>query len=536
MRKPAYLARRKSIYYFRARVPTELIEAYGRSMVFVSLGTGDLNVAKARLSEQVAAFHRELARLRKLEPKVGGGLTGTVLHLTDADIERLCQRFRAERLAADERDRVSGLSAHAHQLDLDVLVDGVALLRQNYARGNLQDAYGGLDAFLRSANLYVPRGTPSYEQLARRFQYAELEVYDVVLKRRKGLPIELPLAPADALSFDDVFRAWKKRKASRPAKTVRAFEQAFEELNMHSSATGADSMTKGDAVAFRDRLLAGNTCSRRTIAKHLSFLRAAFEVSKKDGCLDANPFDGVDVELDEMEVKTRSRLPLSIEELRTIFNGPVYQPGFVPRKSLGSSQFWLPLLSLFLGARLEEMAQLHAEDVRLDPEHGSYLVIHAEGERKVKTASSVRQVPLHPELVRMGFLEYVERIKKGRLFPTLKPDKYGKLGTTFSTWFGRYLDSLGITNSQKVFHSLRHSFVALCKQRSAVIPPEVREAIVGHTPTNEIAARYGDVLYPLEPQVAAMRQVAYRGLDLSHLRTATDRETAGATQVLGIDA
>ena len=41
MPRPAYLARRKSVYYFRARVPTDLVAAYGQSMVFVSLGTGD---------------------------------------------------------------------------------------------------------------------------------------------------------------------------------------------------------------------------------------------------------------------------------------------------------------------------------------------------------------------------------------------------------------------------------------------------------------------------------------------------------------
>lgn len=299
-----------------------------------------------RTCAQVAAFHLELARLRKLEPASSGGLTGTVLHLTDADIHRLCQRFRADRLADDERDRVEGLSSHAHPLDLDILEDGVALLRQNYARGELEDVHVSLGTFLRSIDLYVPRGTPSYEQLARRFQQVELEVYDAILRRRKGLPVDLPAPPADALSFDDVFRTWKKRKANRPAKTVRAFEQAFEELKARSPATSADTMTKADAVGFRDRLLSANTCSRRTVAKHLSFLRAAFEVAKKDGKVDGNPFDGVEVEIDEMEAKTRTRLPFTIEELNTVFAGSIYQPGFVPRKSLGASKYWLPLLTV----------------------------------------------------------------------------------------------------------------------------------------------------------------------------------------------
>src|SRR5690606_36903462 len=96
---------------------------------------------------------------------------------------------------------------------------------------------------------------------------------------------------------------------------------------------------------------------------------------------------------------------------------------------------------------------------------------------------------------------------------------YGKLRTTYSTWFGRYLNVLGITDPTRVFHSFRHTFIAVCKQKAGSIPPEVRGAIIGHTPTNEISAIYGDVLYPLEPMVAAMQQVQYKGLSLRQLES-----------------
>lgn len=138
------------------------------------------------------------------------------------------------------------------------------------------------------------------------------------------------------------------------------------------------------------------------------------------------------------------------------------------------------------------------------------------GSRRVKNASSWRNVPLHPTLLKLGFAEYAKQ-QKGPLFPALKPDKYGKLSTVFSTWFGKHLTALGITDSRKVFHSFRHSFIQVCKTQAKHIPPEVREAIVGHVSANKIAAEYGDDLYPLEPQVAAMQCVAFKGLDLSHL-------------------
>lgn len=512
------LWRRGETWYFRARIPSELVADYGKEIVAISLHTGDRALAQQRAREKRAELELELAKLRKKPRKLADDFRGAVLHLTDDDIERLCQRYRAERMAADELDRIGGIDDHDLQLQLDILGDGVRVLRDAYARGDLSSVRNSLSAFLRSEDLYVPPGTPSHERLLRRFQQAEIEVYDAVLRRRRGETVEVPIQPLDTLTLSDVFESWKKRKANRPPKTVRAFEQAFEALKELTTATTAAMLTKRDAVSFRDRMLARADTSARTVEKLIGFLRAAFEVARKDGKLEVNPFDGVEVEIDDLERKRRTRLPFTVSELQNIFNGPVYQPDFVPRKSLGKAQYWLPLLSLLSGARLEELAQLHVEDIRHDPQHGHYLYIHNAEERKVKTASSWRQVPLHPELVKLGFLEYVKQVKAGRLFPTLKPDKYGKLATTFSTWFGRYLDQLGITDESKVFHSFRHSFIAVCKQKAAAgIPPEVREAIVGHTPTNEIAATYGDVLYPLEPQVQAMQHVGYPGLDLSHL-------------------
>jgi integrase len=508
-----HLIKRGEYYYFRARVPNELIEAWGRRMVSISLGTGDPKTAKERLTVKLDEFNREVASLRRQSRKLDDEYTGTVLHLSDQDIERLCLRYRASKLAEDEILRIKGFDEDAHKLELDILNDGgVDVLRLAYARGDIAAVGDSLNAFLRSINLRVGKGP--YERLVRRFQQAEIEVYEALLQRRKGYAVDIPMVPRDMFKLDDVFKLWKNRKSSRPPKTVRAFEQAFEELQARCTATTAAMLSKDDAVNFRNSLISSHTCSRRTVAKHISFLRAAFECARKDNKISVNPFDGVEVELDELEIKERTRLPFTGEELKTIFTGEVYQPGFVPRKSLGSSQYWLPLLSLLHGARLEELAQLKVEDVKWNQEHGHYL--HIRG--RVKNASSLRQVPLHPEMARLGFLEHVESIKSGSLFPTLRADKYGKLGTTYSTWFGRYLNSLGITDPSRVFHSFRHTFVALCKQKAASgIPPEVREAMIGHTPTNEIAALYGDVMYPLEPMVSAMKHVVFKGLDLSHL-------------------
>lgn len=518
------LTRRGATFYFRARVPKNLVSAYGRSMVSVSLQTTDKSEAKLRARLKRTELDRELEALGKERLRPLDGYSGTLLTLTDADIEHICERYRADRLGEDERQRVAGIDDHGHQLDLDILEDGVSALRRDFAKGELGDVYKGLDSYLREIHVKVPRRTAPYERLAHRFQEAEMEVYDAILKRRNGHAADIPRVTLDGLSFDDVFEAWRKRKASRPPKTVRAFEQAFEALATHCTAMTPRMLRKPDAAVLRDKMIASGDMSRRTVQKLMSFLQSAFQCVVDDGLLPSNPFHGVKVTLDEQDAREKARLPFTVDQLQTIFQGPIYQPGFTPRESLGNACYWLPLLAVFSAARLEELAQLHAEDVCKDPGLGWYLDIHAGGMRKVKTASSIRTVPLHPQLVTLGFLQLVKDTKQGRLFPSLRPDTYGKLATSFSTWFGLYLDELDIKSRKLVFHSFRHSFLQVCKEESTVIPAEVREAIAGHLSKKKISDLYGSDKYPLRPMVNAMKHVKYKGLDLTHLRPSSEQQ------------
>jgi hypothetical protein len=315
-------------------------------MVSVSLGTTDTHQARERARIKRDQLDRELEALGRQSRKLADGYTGAMLTLADADIDNLCLRYRAARLADDEIQRIAGLDDHTHKLDLDILEDGLRLLRSNYARGFLGDVYSGLDAFLRSIELRVPKNTPPYERLARRFQQAEIEVYDAILRRRQGQNVEIPLTPLDSLTYDDVFKTWKRRLDKRPPKTVRAFEQAFEELKAFCTATTPTMLRKADVVAFRDRLLLREGMSRRTVSKLLGFLHADFQCSVNDGALEINPFKGVEVAFDDQQLQQKARLPFSTEHLQKIFSGPVYQADFKPRPSLGQSCYWLPLLAL----------------------------------------------------------------------------------------------------------------------------------------------------------------------------------------------
>jgi integrase len=181
--------------------------------------------------------------------------------------------------------------------------------------------------------------------------------------------------------------------------------------------------------------------------------------------------------------------------------------------------FWLPLLGLFTGARLEEIGQSLVEDIR--EENGVWLLdINAQGgDKSLKTKGSRRKVPLHPELIRCGFLIYVDglRAQKARsLFPDLKPDCAGRITGYLSKQWARYCKGIGMADSRKTFHSFRHGFKDAC--RAAGIEEAVFDALMGHS-GGSVSRRYGQG-YPLVRLAEAMARVQYDDLHLSHLYAA----------------
>jgi len=516
MSSASNLTCRKGVWYFRARVPTEYVSAFGKKMVSISLQTKDEKEARLRAHKHRHDLDLALQDLGRRVREPSSDYKGPLLHLTDQDIAHICGCYRAQVLADDERRRIAGLNS-GDELEIDIYRNQLTLLRQAYAQGNFAEVYEGVDRYLRKHGPKLLQGTPAYERLVRAFQLAEIEAQEALLQRRLGTAIGVPSAPRNGETYESVFQRWKDRKSNRNAKTLASFQFAYDLMREHCNALTPALLSRDDGIKLRDALLAKGEMSRATIAKYLGFLQAIFECSVEDGKLSANPFKKIVVNVDEVQRAQKSRMPFERSDLKAIVSSSLYQPGFEPRKGLGVSCFWLPLLGIWTGARLEELCQLHAEDVRFDEESQAwYLDIHAEGSRKVKTLSSIRRVPVHLELVKVGFLDFTASVKTGPLFSMLKADKYGKLGTVWSTWFGRYLDELKITDPRLVFHSFRHTFIQHCKEKVSAIPAEVREAMVGHLSPKAIESIYGQPQYPLLPMVQAMKHIDF-GLDLTHL-------------------
>lgn len=153
--------------------------------------------------------------------------------------------------------------------------------------------------------------------------------------------------------------------------------------------------------------------------------------------------------------------------------------------------YWLPLLGLFTGGRINELSQLYLSDI-LQSEGGQwYLDFNLvgddkvdEGDKSLKTINALRVVPLHDRLVHLGLPEYVQALRKTghkRLFPELKRDAIKGYGKPASSWFNeRFLGrTLGLErNGMKTFHSFRHTFLSAIEQLD--IPERVTAQMAGH--------------------------------------------------------
>jgi integrase len=267
--------------------------------------------------------------------------------------------------------------------------------------------------------------------------------------------------------------------------------------------------------------------SPRTVNRYLSSLGAFCNWLVSHGYLDQNPVEGMSL----AKEKKKTTLPFTSDQLNALFASPLFvgaqsadewrnvaKPGNV---LIRDHRFWVPLIMLFSGARPAEIAQLAVSDVR--QEHGHWIfhiTEEGEGDKSVKTSGSMRVVPVHPELVKLGFLDYHASLKDAgqtRLFPEAVRNSRGQMIAEFSREFGRYLTRIGMKAGRGLsLYSFRHG--ATDALRRAGFLDDQFGFILGHT-SGTMTGRYG--MMPqgmLEQRVELINAIAYPNLKLDRLR------------------
>lgn len=512
---------RTGVYYLRRAVPKDIQEALGKTEFLKSLGTKDEREAKvlfpAALQESDAAF----AKAR--------GKNAAVDVLNDLQIREVGEAWASHILGEDEELRLDGLSERDFEKQQEAYDIVLPALKADLARGSVDEGVAWeFDDFLKSYGFNVPTNTMNYRRVHMGMLRAWIRAMEAQLLRQQGEPIETPVAPeigprrlavggaSDPSKLSGAFESWKgERKPSE--KTWSEWSLALRRFVEVNGDPAVAKLDKSHIRKFKEALQKLEL-SPASIKKNLSAVRTVLGWAVENGLVDDNVAAGVTVR--DAKVKRERRLPYSDADLTVIFSSPVYTGGARPKAGGGEAAYWLPLMALYMGPRLEEMGQALVSDV-VTAGNVVCLSINDETEGKsVKTASSRRTVPIHPELIRLGFKEYVASVARGgRLFPDLKPDQFDNWTGNFSKWWGRWARALGIVDRRKVFHSFRHTFKAAC--RRAGLQEEVHDLLTGHAGAGVgrgygRAEEYSDEL--VSTLAAALQKVEYTGEALSAVR------------------
>ncbi len=314
-------------------------------------------------------------------------------------------------------------------------------------------------------------------------------------------------------SYQTAYECWQSESAVARGTTHERYLNTIKTLAEFLDCKPIDQISRKDIHDFAIHLIdTGN--SPVTSKQKVGILKTIFNSSINKELLDKNPTDHFKL---PYKRPYKPRVGFNPEDLGRIFTSPIYTQGYLPLGGGKIACFWLPLLALYTGARLEELAQLQVTDIKVAKGLGHYLSITDLGntQAQLKNVHSRRNIPLHPVLVACGFLDHVRSREHGFLFPDLKLNPRGKRSGYFSNWFSTYLrKKIGIKDTRKVFHSFRHTFKDLCRKHG--IEEAVHDALTGHK--SPAASRdYGNDEFPMEPLFAAMEKFEVPDLDLSHI-------------------
>jgi len=478
-RLPTYLTlNRFGIYYFQFRVPDYQLYLHGgRKLIRKSLRTRDRRLA-LRLAQRW--FQRmQDKELFEYEQKI----------TSDADL------YSRGRSVHEEYDQLDRNDVHAE--------DEFFMRLSEYDKEALQ-YYSKVAASRQAAQSIAV--TP---QLRHQPQQAIIEEADDS-PRLKEL-IESYISERK--------HGWSEHAAVKTEKTVRTH------LNLLVESIGSNApvsrLTKSDISLFKDTLM--NFPSNRTkvrLYKHktLDELRhmkipERHKISAqtiKDysnrvigflvWCVDNGVTSDNNLSAPLRGAKKALRKSKRSQDQRDIFSDNDLKKLFLSNQYLQSthknpSQHWIPLLALFTGARLGELCQLHVDDIKYDePLDIWYMDINDLDDKGTKSDSSNRVVPIHDQLIRLGFIDYVNSMNRKRLFSEVKKSADGNF-ELMSRWFNRtYRNRSNCNvgqgrNEHKTFHSFRHTFLNSFKQMG--LNMDLAEEMAGHAPSgSETRVRY----------------------------------------------
>jgi hypothetical protein len=457
---------RGSTYYFQVRIPGDCrAEFSGKAVYRERLEAHTHAEAKALVHHKQVLFDERVRSARS------GGYIPTA-----SDIERYCAGWIQQCLEEDEDHRTEGLTDHDYRVNQESLDIVGAATKREIARGDTRTIEWEMEDFLISNfQVRIAPDTDAYRRTAYAFLKADAKVIELLQARQRGDIVETPkvapvVAPAATASsptatpklsevvayfldsYPDKSREMHRKHrgvlpvlvqavGDRPVDTLKQrniedFCRLLCKLPPRWPALARDSKLDIHAIAAmgHSKTISPKTFTDTYLASLRPFLNASRRTFGDRGFPHYLTTDGI-AYTGTTKAGANKQRAFTADELGRLM---VALAVFATSAGDDVQKFWLPLLALHSGARINELCQINPQaDYGIDDEGIAYLHItqesagHAGLRRSVKNATSQRRLPIHPDLVRAGFLKYLDTIKaRGAtlLFPMWSPQKGKGIG------------------------------------------------------------------------------------------------------------
>jgi len=542
---PLYLVRQQSSWCFRIRVPDDLRGKIGKKELRYSLKTGSIGEAKIKARRAASGAQLLFSRLRKDK--------GVMDELSGFQIQEMLEEYIRRSLEDEEEMWINT----NRPLNPDEVSEGIEALE--YVLSDLKEALASADhrhaeriadELLDEKGLRLDKDSPTYKKFCREILKAQIEALEIVLKRRHGDYSGEPIyssttgTPAErrqSARLNEIIKGywnenikagnWAERTKVEYERCIRFMlwilgDPPVHTVNHQRMRTFKEGLLKLPAN-LSSRKYAGKTVAEvlktdsdkkmavSTVNKYLGFAIGVFNYAVRNNHIPSNPAQGLQITKKKRKRGASDRRAVfTVEDLEKLFQSKEYtQDDFsYPH------QFWVPLLGLFTGARLEELCQLYIEDVQLIDGIWVLDINEKSPDKKLKTADSKRQIPIHPFLVEeLQFPAFVEKVKRqdyDRVWPELKKINH-RYSHYVSRWFTAYRKSCGVTEERKAFHSFRHTFSNYLKQND--FERSMCKQLVGHTDSDMTFGVYGKK-YGVQKLYSDVVSKIDFGIDLNHLK------------------
>ena len=327
-------------------------------------------------------------------------------------------------------------------------------------------------------------------------------------------------------------------------KNLRDIRYVFKHLISYFGDINAEILTHDDFLTFRDEVVEFLPVSTKfkefqdkttkeiveivqknkwptlglvTKNKHLRRLHQVFNWGAECGYISKNWTKNLKIALKKGAIDTRkNRTPYDEQDLKNLFeSSPFFTDELLIALKHKPSMIFIPLLSLYTGAKPTELALLRPEDIK------TMYDIKGIDFGYLKTEYSIRFTPLADALIDLGFLDFVKYQKKQKhkqLFPEIKEYKSG--GTDFTNKINIYCEKYVSQHPKKSFYSIRHFVLDVFKHND--IKVYIMNDIVGHSSTgnsNKDVSVYGGArMKPAKLQEVINKCLVYDFIDFSKIK------------------